>query len=316
MSGFGLTRFAMAEAGRVGRWRGGGDPVVVGVSSDWSVSVLSDRCPRIARLDHRAPPFPATPLRTVREVLPHTALPRIVTHRRGRTPVGERSPVIGWISLAGTHPAALLPVRDPAARPSLGRGSVVPALQTVLCPAPTPSGPGPTAAHTAPLLAQEGLSSSVNDCPDIPRPLRRRVLDGCTSQGFTASVAFALESRARLPLVPLPGCVTTLQTSLDAADCQLARPPREGFVSGLRRGDFAPFSIRRRSATRRLGPYRDQTFTGKPNAASLDTHRRSALRQALHRWSQKVGPHPPWLSTARSVSDKGHRVEGAVEHGS
>src|SRR5258708_36313508 len=28
---------------------------------------------------------------------------------------------------------------------------------------------------------------------------------------------------------------------------------------------------RRRSATRRLGPYRGQTFTGKPIAASLDT---------------------------------------------
>jgi len=49
-------------------------------------------------------------------------------------------------------------------------------------------------------LAQWGLSSSVGDCPDIPRPLRRRVLDGCTSQGFTASVAFAVFSPARLPL--------------------------------------------------------------------------------------------------------------------
>src|SRR6266852_4754845 len=45
----------------------------------------------------------------------------------------------------------------------------------------------------------------------------------------------------------------------------------EDFVSGLRRRDFAPFSIRRRSATRRLGPYRDRTFTGKPRTASLDT---------------------------------------------
>src|SRR5438477_8663906 len=40
---------------------------------------------------------------------------------------------------------------------------------------------------------------------------------------------------------------------------------------------------RRHSATRRLGPYRGQTFTGKPNAACLDTHRGSSLRQALHR---------------------------------
>ena len=172
--------------------------------------------------------------------------------------------VLGWFSRLDTHRTVLLTLPDPAAGPSLGRGSVVPTLLTVLCPAPTPSG---QEASRSP----EGLSSSVNDYPDIPRPLRRGVLDGCTSQRFTASLAFAQHSRARLPLVPLPGCVTTLQTSLDAADCQLARPPREDFVSGLRRGDFAPFSIRRRSATRRLGPYRDRTFTGKPLTASLDT---------------------------------------------
>jgi hypothetical protein len=51
-------------------------------------------------------------------------------------------------------------------------------------------------------LTQEGLSSSPMDFPCIPRPLRRRVLDGCTSQGFTASVAFADLRPARLPLVP------------------------------------------------------------------------------------------------------------------
>src|SRR5207245_10504992 len=101
--------------------------------------------------------------------------------------------VFGWISLIDTHRTVLLSLHSPAAGPSLGWGSVVPALRAVLCPAPTPSGPGPTAAHTAPLLAQEGLSSSVNDCPDIPRPLRRRVLDGCTSQRFTASLTFASE---------------------------------------------------------------------------------------------------------------------------
>src|SRR5437016_2376797 len=180
--------------------------------------------------------------------------------------------VFGWISLIDTHRTVLLSLHSPAAGPSLGRGFVVPSLPTVLCPAPTPSGPGSSAARTAPSLpTQEGLSSSVNDCPDIPRPLRRRVLNGCTSQGFTASVAFTQHSRVRLPLSPLPGCVTTLQTSRNAADCRLARPPEEGFVSGLRRGDFAPFSIRRRSATRRLGPYRDRTFTGKPLTASLDT---------------------------------------------
>ena len=136
-----------------------------------------------------------------------------------------------------------------------------------------PLGPVPTRLSPLPhLLTQEGLSSSPSDCSCIPRPLRRRVLGGCTSQGFTASMAFAAPVPARLPLLPLPGCITAPQTSRNAADCRLARPPKEGFVSGLRRGDFAPFSIRRRSATRRLGPYRDQTFTGKPRSASLGTH--------------------------------------------
>ena len=67
--------------------------------------------------------------------------------------------------------------------------------QTVLCSAPTPSG-------VAQALPQEGLSSSVMDCAYIPRPLRRRVLGGCASQGFTASMAFAHKAGARLPLVP------------------------------------------------------------------------------------------------------------------
>src|SRR6266581_8494274 len=105
---------------------------MVGLASDCSVAALSGRCQRISVRDLVASPFPAAPLRTVRAVLPHTALPRIVTHRRGRTPGRERSPSYGWISLVSTHPAALLPVCDPATRPSLGPGSVVPALPTVL----------------------------------------------------------------------------------------------------------------------------------------------------------------------------------------
>src|SRR6266542_1420801 len=224
---------------------------MTGVSSGYSVAALSGRCPRIALLD--------------------PALPRIVTHRQGRTPVGERSPLYGWISLVSTHPAALLPASDPAARPSLGRGCVVPALVTVLCPAPTPS-------RLAVAQAEEGLSSSPTDYPCIPRPLRRGVLDGCASQGFTASVAFADLSPARLPLLPWSprGCLTTRQPSLHAADCRFARPPREGFVSGLRRADFA---ARRRSATRRLGPYRDRTYTGKPLGAYLDTPQARHSRQ-------------------------------------
>src|SRR5712692_4317101 len=74
--GRGTGRLARPKAGRVGRWRGGGDPVMAGISSDCSITALSGRCPRIAFRDLPASPFPATPLRTVREVLPHTALHR------------------------------------------------------------------------------------------------------------------------------------------------------------------------------------------------------------------------------------------------
>src|SRR5205085_12148605 len=86
--------------------------------------------------------------------------------------------VYGRVSLIDTHRTVLLSLRVPAAGPSLSQRSVVAGLPTVLCPAPTPSG---QEASRSP----EGLPSSDRDCPCIPRPLRRRVLDGCTSQGFT-----------------------------------------------------------------------------------------------------------------------------------
>jgi hypothetical protein len=259
---------------------------MTGVSSGFSVAALSGRCPRIALHDLAPSPFPATPLRTGREVLPHPALPRIVTHRRGRTPDGERSPRKGWISLASTHPAVLLPMCDPAAGPSLAGSSVVSRLLAVLCPAPTPS-------RRACASTEEGLSSSLTDCPCIPRPRRRGVLDGCASQGFTASVAFADLRAARLPLVsgPLRRCLTTRQPSLHAADCRFACRPQDGLDSGLHRPDFAG---RCRSATRRLGPYRGQTFTGKPIRASLDTPqaRHSVKRRRLCRVTHLAAGRP------------------------
>jgi hypothetical protein len=131
---------------------------MVGVASDYSVAALSGRCPRISLLDRAVSPFPATPLRTVREVLPHTALPRIVTHRRGRTPVGERSPVYGWISLVSTHPAVLLPACDPAARPSLGRGSVVPLPSNGTMPGSDSLSAGWHPGRGGPLQFPNGLS--------------------------------------------------------------------------------------------------------------------------------------------------------------
>jgi hypothetical protein len=90
------------------------------------------------------------------------------------------------------------------------------------------------------------------------------------TQVFTASVVFAPLGQARLPLVPGSRrvLVTMRQTSLDAADCRFARLPCEDIVSGHRRRDLSREPFRRRSATRRLGPYRDRTFTGKPYGTS------------------------------------------------
>jgi hypothetical protein len=51
--------------------------------------------------------------------------------------------------------------------------------------------------------AETGLSYSHDDSPTIPRPLRRRVLRGCTSKRFTPSMAFAPSCQARLPVAPL-----------------------------------------------------------------------------------------------------------------
>ena len=50
--------------------------------------------------------------------------------------------------------------------------------------------------------AGEGLSSSRRHLLYVPRPIRRGVLGGCTSRVFTASMAFTLNSRARLSLSP------------------------------------------------------------------------------------------------------------------
>ena len=174
---------------------------------------------------------------------------------------------MSWSCLARRQsPAEPSPPLGLAARPSLDRSYVVFGLLTVLCPAPTPS-------RLADARTEEGLSSSSLHYLCIPRPLHRGVLDGCTSQGFPASVAFARYTEARLPLAPnaeiTPRRVklTMRQTSRHATDCRFACLPFEDVVSGLHRRDFSRDSLRCRSATRRLGPYRDRTFTGKFNEA-------------------------------------------------
>jgi len=61
------------------------------------------------------------------------------------------------------------------------------------------------AVHFAAPGAGEGFPSSRTDLPTVPLPLPRGVLRGCASRLFTASLAFAQISPARLPLVPLRG---------------------------------------------------------------------------------------------------------------
>src|SRR5580765_8994545 len=81
--------------------------------------------------------------------------------------------------------------------------------------------------------AETGLSCSHDGCPTIPRPLRRRVLQGCISKLFTPSMAFASTGQARLPVDPLRALL------LDAAGfasccglvaCTLPWSPNEGLT--------------------------------------------------------------------------------------
>ena len=62
---------------------------------------------------------------------------------------------------------------------------------------------------------------------------------GCASRLFTASLAFTVNSAARLPLLPptRAGPLTTLQTSRNAADRPVA-PPHRAFGTGLRPRPF------------------------------------------------------------------------------
>jgi hypothetical protein len=63
-------------------------------------------------------------------------------------------------------------------------------------------GPVAPTARSADRRAGEGLSSSRHHYPNVPRPLRRGVLRGCTFRIFTASMAFALTLGALLSLSP------------------------------------------------------------------------------------------------------------------
>lgn len=109
--------------------------------------------------------------------------------------------------------------------------------------------------------AGEGLSSSRRHLLNVPRPIRRRVLDGCASRVCTASVAFTPTSRARLSLSP-----TRRQGPNDAAGFTLCCGPLSCFPQwGIRRwASTRPVSrTSRQPATGPPGSYPDRTSTGR-----------------------------------------------------
>src|SRR5260370_19490558 len=79
---------------------------MVGLASDYSVSALSGRCPRISVPDRAVSPFPATPLRTVHKVLPYTALHRTFARPRSacRVSVPSRASLGNTPSLSNSPP--------------------------------------------------------------------------------------------------------------------------------------------------------------------------------------------------------------------
>src|SRR6266540_5624862 len=162
--------------------------------------------------------------------------------------------------------------------------------------------------------AETGLSCSHDDCPTIPRPLRRRVLRGCISKHFTPSVAFAHSTQARLPVGPLQGLLSTRQASLHAADWWVAPSLKEGSTprfdarispnaGGLLQRDLAPpptglapVSRREPQDARRVGDWRGGRFWS--GAVHALRRRRCGPETAApfpaspHQTGHAILPHP------------------------
>ena len=156
-------------------------------------------------------------------------------HRGPRAPRRQQ----GGTSHDGHSPALLAsPRADEAAALPITGGCVVRPARSVLRPPPTPCWPAvpfpdSVIGRHAPTLARsrrasEGLPSSRHHLPNVPRPLRRGVLGGCTSRVFTASMAFALRDGARLPLLPHTRAHSRRgRLRFDATD-RLVAPPSQG----------------------------------------------------------------------------------------
>jgi len=122
--------------------------------------------------------------------------------------------------------------------------------------------------------AEEGLSSSLDNLLTVPRPLRRRVLrhplqDPDVFHGLHQIHTGSAPSPSRLPA----GALTTLQTSLHAADRPVA-PPR--FDPGLSTGPGG-------FATGDPGVSPDRTLTGWPSRACV----RYVMTAPLLSWRQR-----------------------------
>jgi hypothetical protein len=266
---------------RVGRWRGGRGSAMVGRAYGFtaSVSALSGRCPRISVPDGRLLRFQ----RPLSEPCMRFSRTRLSTgpslrplSRQALAPTSGRSLVSGADS----------PLRDtsPADRIIQAWSGCQAFPRTELCCLGSPSGTMPGSD-----------SLSVGSLPSRGGPLQFPDVLSLHSMSLTPGGSWRLHFpvlhrfhglhrglRGSAPPCPprddsLSGHLTTRQTSRDATDCRFACPPQEGFVSGLRRPHFGG---RRRSATRRLGRYRDRTCTGKLIGAYLDAPSRDATFRA------------------------------------
>ena len=187
-------------------------------------------------------------------------------------------------------------------RPFPPRRLCCPAAQPVLRPPPTPTRPAihfpgspvigrrAPAARSAGCRAGEGLPSSRRHYRCVPRPIRRGVPRGCASRLFAASVAFALDSGARLSLLPplRTGPLTTPQASLHATDRTVAPPVTGPLTLG---SDPARFQ------TKPPACYRASWQLPGP-----DSHRQAttSLRTEDQPWTYVTVP-PPTLLGARKI---------------
>ena len=134
-----------------------------------------------------------------------------------------------------------------------------------------PSLPTPRVAEHG---AGEGFPSSRTDLPAVPLPLPREVHHRCASRLFAASMAFAVNSPARLLLVPANGAsVTRRQDSHHVTDRPVASP-NGAFDTGLRRRAFPP------DAASLLPGALAPTGTGLPPAGRCELMFRSGHNQA------------------------------------